>query len=263
MTDILHNIVNKKKERLAQNKLNCTIYDLKEEISNKKYDIRNFQNALINKINLKQPAIIAEIKQASPSKGILTNNFNPIQIAKSYEENGAACLSVLTEEHFFKGSKKFLTESKLACKIPVLRKDFIIDEYQIFEAKAIGADCILLIVSILDRYQLLDFENIATELDMNILVEVHNQKELDLAFQMKTNLIGINNRNLRSFSTDLNITLNLLKYIPNEKIIITESGISTKEDISLMMKNNVNAFLIGEFFMKHENPGNALKSLIR
>lgn len=260
MTDILKKIIATKKEELKLLKAEFSIKNLEDQI--KYHEFRNFLGALKKKILLNKPAIIAEIKKASPSKGVLSKDFNPSNIAAQYEKNGAACLSVLTDVQFFHGSKQFLNQAKYACSLPVLRKDFIIDEYQILESKSIGADCILLIASILTKNQLIDFENVALDLGMNVLVETHNIAELESALNMKTDLIGINNRNLNSFKTDLKTTIEMLSNIPNNKIVITESGISSKEDILRMRDNNVNVFLIGEHFMIQKDPGEALRKLI-
>ncbi|PWB49284.1 MAG: indole-3-glycerol phosphate synthase TrpC [Nitrosomonadales bacterium] len=222
---------------------------------------RDFSGAMRGKIAAGKPAVIAEIKKASPSRGIIRENFDPAAIAKSYEQHGAACLSVLTDTQFFKGSKNDLIEARNACALPVLRKDFMIDPYQICRARTIGADCILLIVAALDLPRMREMEAVAHELGMAVLVESHDAAELELALQLKTPLIGINNRNLRTFETRLETTLELLPRIPKDRIVITESGILKAEDVQRMRENNVNAFLVGEAFMRAEDPGVELARL--
>jgi len=223
--------------------------------------LRDFIAALRDKIDQNQPAVIAEIKKASPSKGVLRENLDPAGIAKNYAQHGAACLSVLTDKQFFQGSPTYLKLARDACNLPVLRKDFIIDPYQISETRAMGADCLLLIVAALDLARLKEFESVASTLGLSVLVEVHDQAELELALQLHTPMIGINNRNLITFETRLETTLNLLPEIPNDRIVITESGILKRENISLMRGKNVHAFLVGEAFMRAENPGQMLSDL--
>jgi indole-3-glycerol phosphate synthase len=197
----------------------------------------------------------------SPSKGVFREDFNPAEIAKSYEKHGAACLSVLTDKEYFQGSARYLREARQACTIPVLRKDFLVDPYQVYEARAMGADAILLIAAALDDAQMKDFESIAHELNMDVLVEVHDAHELERALKLNTPLLGINNRNLRTFEVSLQTTLSLLKDIPKEKRVVTESGILTKEDVALMRAAQVHAFLVGEAFMRQPDPGAALAEL--
>jgi indole-3-glycerol phosphate synthase len=221
---------------------------------------RDFVGAIRAKITSGKPAVIAEIKKASPSKGVIRADFNPAEIAKSYEAGGAACLSVLTDVEYFQGSTEYLKQARAACNLPVLRKDFMIDAYQVYEARAMGADCILLIAAAIDLAKMQELENIAHSLGMAVLVEVHNGEELDLALQLKTPLLGINNRNLRTFDVTLQTTLDLLPKI-KDKIIVTESGIFTSEDVALMRKNNVHTFLVGEAFMRQPDPGVALKEV--
>ncbi|MDP1897868.1 MAG: indole-3-glycerol phosphate synthase TrpC, partial [Sulfurimicrobium sp.] len=216
---------------------------------------RDFTGAIRGKIAAGKSAVIAEIKKASPSKGVIRAQFDPAAIARSYEQHGAACLSVLTDSQFFKGSKNDLIEARAACKLPVLRKDFMIDPYQICRARTIGADCILLIVAAMDLSRMKELEVVAHELGMSVLVESHNAAELELALQLKTPLIGINNRNLRTFETRLETTLELLPQIPQERIVITESGILKPDDVQRMRQHHVNAFLVGEAFMRAEDPG--------
>ena len=222
---------------------------------------RDFVGAIRAKIAAGRPAVIAEIKKASPSRGVIRENFDPAAIARSYEAHGAACLSVLTDVQFFQGSKSHLIEARAACKLPVLRKDFMIDAYQVCRARAIGADAILLIVAALELSQMKELEALAHELGMAVLVESHDAAELELALQLKTPLIGINNRNLRTFDTRLATTLDLLPRIAADRIVVTESGILQPEDVQLMRGHGVNAFLVGEAFMRAEDPGTALELL--
>jgi len=216
---------------------------------------RDFVGAIRAKIAIDQPAVIAEIKKASPSKGVIRENFRPVEIAATYAAHGAACLSVLTDELYFQGSPEYLKEARAACSIPVLRKDFMIDPYQVYEARAMGADCILLIAAALELPQMQELEAIAHDLDMAVLVEVHDGDELDLALQLKTPLVGINNRNLRTFEVTLDTTLGLLSRIPEDRIVVTESGIFTPEDVALMRRHHVDTFLVGEAFMRQPDPG--------
>lgn len=216
---------------------------------------RDFVGAIRHKINAGQAAVIAEIKKASPSKGVIREDFQPAQIAASYEKGGAACLSVLTDRDFFQGSPEYLQQARAACALPVLRKDFMIEAYQVYEARAMGADCILLIAAALDLPRMRQLETIAHDLDMAVLVEVHNGEELDLALQLETPLLGINNRNLRTFEVTLDTTLGLLPRIPAGKIVVTESGIFTPEDVALMRQHEVHTFLVGEAFMRQPEPG--------
>ncbi|MEO1957556.1 MAG: indole-3-glycerol phosphate synthase TrpC, partial [Methylophilaceae bacterium] len=205
--------------------------------------------------------VIAEIKKASPSKGVIREDFNPAEIAKSYEQAGAACLSVLTDEKYFQGSAAYLKQARDACKLPVLRKDFMVDPYQVVEARAMGADCILLIAAALELKQMQLLEDVSHELGMAVLVEVHNQEELDLALELATPLVGINNRNLRTFDVTLQTTIDLLKKLPDDRFVITESGIFTPEDVALMREHNVNGFLVGEAFMRQPDPGAEFKKV--
>lgn len=222
---------------------------------------RDFTGAIRHKIAAGQAAVIAEVKKASPSKGVLRADFRPAQIAASYEAHGAACLSVLTDRQFFQGAIDYLQAARAACALPVLRKDFLVDPYQVFEARAMGADAILLIAAALDLPTMQDFEAIATSFGMAVLVEVHNGDELDLALQLDTPLLGINNRNLRSFEVSLQTTLDLLPRIPADKIVVTESGILAAGDVALMRQHAVHAFLVGEAFMRAPEPGEALAAL--
>jgi len=216
---------------------------------------RDFTGAIRAKIAAGQAAVIAEIKKASPSKGVLRADFRPAEIAASYAQHGAACLSVLTDAQFFQGSAAYLKQARAACALPVLRKDFIVDEYQVYEARAMGADAILLIAAALDVVQMRAFEALARGLGMAVLVEVHDGAELDAALQLATPLIGVNNRNLRTFEVSLQTTLDLLPRIPAERIVVTESGILKVEDAGLMRSHDVHAFLVGEAFMRADDPG--------
>ena len=222
---------------------------------------RDFVGALRAKIAAGQPAVIAEIKKASPSKGVIRPDFHPAEIAASYEKGGAACLSVLTDVQYFQGCADYLMQARAACALPVLRKDFIIDPYQVYEARAMGADCILLIVAALDLPTMQALEALAFELGMAVLVESHNAEELDAALQLKTPLMGINNRNLRSFEVSLDTTLALLPRIGSDRIVITESGILAPADVAKMRSHQVNGFLVGEAFMRAADPGAELARL--
>ena len=222
---------------------------------------RDFVGAIRARIAAGQPAVIAEIKKASPSKGVLRADFHPAEIAADYAAHGAACLSVLTDRQFFQGAPEYLQAARAACSLPVLRKDFLVDAYQVYEARAMGADAILLIAAALDLATMREFEAIAQRLGLGVLVEVHDGEELESALQLETPLIGINNRNLRSFEVSLQTTLELLPRIPAGRIVVTESGILAADDVALMRTNRVNAFLVGEAFMRAPNPGQALAGL--
>jgi len=222
---------------------------------------RDFLGSLYRKIETGRPAVIAEVKKASPSRGVLRENFDPAQIAVSYERGGAACLSVLTDVDFFRGADSYLQQARAACSLPVLRKDFIIDPYQVYEARVLGADCILLIVAALGDAMLLDLLQLAGHLGMDVLVEVHERVELERVLLTPMTLIGINNRDLHSFETSLEVTLELLEGIPDDRLVVTESGIHTSADVTLMRSRGVNAFLVGEAFMKAPEPGEKLVEL--
>jgi indole-3-glycerol phosphate synthase len=222
---------------------------------------RGFERALRTKIAANQPAVIAEIKKASPSKGVMRENFNPAEIAGQYARAGAACLSVLTDRDYFQGHADFLKASRRACALPVLRKDFMVDAYQVYEARYWGADAILLIVAALSDAQLAELETVALQLGMDVLVEIHDGDELDRALKLKSPLLGINNRNLRTFETSLQTTLDLLPRVPSDRLLITESGILSPSDVTLMREHGVHGFLVGEAFMRQPNPGQALQSL--
>ncbi|MEI7432129.1 MAG: indole-3-glycerol phosphate synthase TrpC [Betaproteobacteria bacterium] len=222
---------------------------------------RDFVDAIRSKLATGQSAVIAEIKKASPSKGVLRTDFHPAEIAADYAAHGAACLSVLTDKQFFQGAPEYLQAARAACSLPVLRKDFLVDAYQVYEARAMGADAILLIASALDLATMREFEGIAQSLGLGVLVEVHDGEELDMALQLETPLIGINNRNLRTFEVSLQTTLELVPRIPSGRIVVTESGILAASDVQLMRQNNVNTFLVGEAFMRASSPGGALAEL--
>jgi indole-3-glycerol phosphate synthase len=254
MSDILNKIIATKVVEVAAAKAQKSLVTLQAEAQNAS-PVRNFVQSIQNKIDLGQAAVIAEIKKASPSKGIIRADLQPAEIAKSYAQCGAACLSVLTDVEYFQGSVAYLQQARAACNLPVLRKDFMIDEYQVYEARAMGADCILLIAAALTLEQMQALEAVAHALGMAVLVEVHNGEELTAALQLKTPLLGINNRNLRTFEVTLNTTLQLLPCIPADKIIVTESGIFTKDDVALMRSNQVHTFLVGEAFMRQPDPG--------
>jgi indole-3-glycerol phosphate synthase len=222
---------------------------------------RDFVAALRARLDAGRPAVIAEIKKASPSRGVLRENFDPAAIAASYERHGAACLSVLTDAEFFQGSLEHMQRARAACALPVLRKDFTVDPYQVYEARSAGADCILLIVGTLDIARMTELEDVARSLGMAVLVEAHDARELDSALALKTPLIGINNRNLRTFETRLTTTLDLLERVPRERIVITESGILAREDVERLRAHRVGCFLVGEAFMRADDPGAELARL--
>jgi indole-3-glycerol phosphate synthase len=260
MTDILNKIIATKVTEIAAAKAKVSTDTIKLQ-AQAASPVRDFIGSIRAKIHQELPAVIAEIKKASPSKGVIRADFHPAEIAKSYEKGGAACLSVLTDVEYFQGSAGYLKEARAACNLPVLRKDFMIDNYQVYEARAMGADCILLIAAALDLAKMRALETIAHELGMAVLVEVHNAEELEAALQLTTPLLGINNRNLRTFDVTLQTTLDLLARIPEDKIVVTESGIFTSDDVALMRKNNVHAFLVGEAFMRQPEPGEALATV--
>lgn len=254
MSDILKKILATKEIEVAASKAAVSLDQL-QALAEAQPEPRDFVGSIYKKVVANKPAVIAEIKKASPSKGVIREDFNPAQIAKSYEKGGAACLSVLTDAEYFQGSAEYLRQARAACKLPVLRKDFMIDAYQIFEARAMGADCVLLIVAALELKQMQALELLANELGMAVLVEVHDSDELELALQLDTPLIGINNRNLRTFEVSLQTTLDLLKVLPEDRFVVTESGIFTPEDVKLMRDNDVQAFLVGEALMRQPDPG--------
>ena len=258
--DILLKILTRKKAEIAARKNLVTSSQLQAALPFASAP-RGFIQSLRDKNEQGLSAIIAEIKKASPSQGVIRENFDPVEIAQSYASAGAACLSVLTDVDFFQGHDDYLIAARNACSLPVIRKDFIIDEYQIVEARTLGADCILLIVSALDDKALNHLHQVANDLGMDVLVEVHDQQELDRTVNLNLSLVGINNRNLRTFETSLLTTINLLDQIPDGCTVVTESGIHTSVDVKLMRDNNVNTFLVGEAFMRAEQPGEALRSL--
>ena len=259
-SDILKRILAVKREEVAAASASKPLAVMRAE-AEAQPATRDFVGAIRNKIAAGKPAVIAEIKKASPSKGIIRADFRPAEIATDYAAHGAACLSVLTDRQFFQGAPKFLQEARATCALPVLRKDFLVDPYQVYEARAMGADAILLIASALDLPTMREFEAIAQSLGLAVLVEVHDGDELDLALQLETPLIGINNRNLRSFEVSLQTTLALLPRIPPGRLVVTESGILTSDDVDLMRQNAVNTFLVGEAFMRQPSPGLALRAL--
>ena len=254
MSDILNKILATKVIEVAAAKVQISLDDVKRLAENQPKP-RDFVGALRAKIAAGNAAVIAEIKKASPSKGVIRENFNPAEIAKSYEAGGAACLSVLTDIEYFQGSADYLKQARAACNLPVLRKDFMIDAYQVYEARAMGADCILLIVAALELSKMRELETVAHQLGMSVFVEVHDGDELELALQLETPLVGINNRNLRTFDVTLQTTLGLLHSLPDDRIIVTESGIFTADDVKLMRDNHVHTFLVGEAFMRQPEPG--------
>lgn len=260
MSDILNKIVAVKREEIAAAVKKKSLEVMRADAESRILT-RDFVGAMRAQIAAGRPAVIAEIKKASPSKGVLREDFIPADIAQSYAEHGAACLSVLTDKQFFQGSVDYLKQARASCQLPVLRKDFMVDPYQIYEARAMGADCILLIAACLDDAQMVELEAIARSLDMAVLVEVHDGAELMRALRLKTPLIGVNNRNLRTFEVTLDTTLSLLKEVPSDRLLVTESGVQTREDVLRLGAAGVHAFLVGEAFMRATDPGEALSAL--
>ncbi len=260
MSDILNKIVAVKREEVAAALGKKSLAAMRADAESRVLT-RDFEGAMRAKIAAGQAAVIAEIKKASPSKGVLRADFVPADIAQSYAEHGAACLSVLTDKQFFQGSVDYLKQARASCDLPVLRKDFMIDAYQVYEARVMGADAILLIAACLDDAQMADLEAIARSLDMAVLVEVHDRAELDRALKLKTRLVGINNRNLRTFEVTLQTTLDMLPDVPADRLLVTESGILNAADVKRMRDANVHAFLVGEAFMRAAEPGEALAKL--
>ncbi len=260
MSDILDKIVAVKREEVAAALAKKSLAMVRADAESRVLT-RDFEGALRAKIAAGQAAVIAEIKKASPSKGVLRQEFIPADIAQSYAEHGAACLSVLTDKQFFQGSVDFLKQARASCDLPVLRKDFLIDVYQVYEARAMGADAILLIAACLDDVHMAEMEAVARSLDMAVLVEVHDRAELDRALKLKTRLVGINNRNLKTFEVSLQTTLDMLPSVPADRLLITESGILSADDVKRMREAHVNAFLVGEAFMRAAEPGEALAKL--
>ena len=260
MSDILEKIVAVKHQEVAQ-ALKRKPLALVRQDAESRLLTRDFEGALRRKIAAGQAAVIAEVKKASPSKGVLRADFIPADIAQSYAEHGAACLSVLTDRQFFQGEPDFLKQARASCDLPVLRKDFMVDAYQVYEARAMGADCILLIAACLDDAQMRDLEAIALGLNMAVLVEVHDAAELERALRLQTPLLGVNNRNLKTFEVSLDATLGLLGQVPADRLLVTESGITTGDDVRRLRAAGVQAFLVGEAFMRAEDPGAALAQL--
>lgn len=261
---VLTKIIDRKFEEIAERSRTVSIADLKARIADQKgseTDPRGFVASMRTRLEQGRSAVIAEIKKASPSKGVLRDPFYPAEIARSYEAGGASCLSVLTDKDFFQGGEAYLQEARSAVSLPVIRKDFIVEPYQVYEARAIGADCILLIVSALEDEKMAELNALALELGMDVLIEVHDQPELERSLPLGNTLVGINNRNLHTFEVTLDTTLNLLKQIPGDRVVVTESGILVPEDVALMRQHQVNAFLVGEAFMRAEHPGERLAQL--
>jgi len=258
MSDILNKILDVKADEVSAARKYQSFASLRAEVESNKEaraDLRDFEASLRGKIIAGKAAVIAEVKKASPSKGVLRPDFKPAEIAQSYAEHGAACLSVLTDVQFFQGAPEYLQQARAACNLPALRKDFMIDPYQVYQARHWGADCILLIVAALDHGLMAELEACAHELGMGVLVEVHNGEELEAALKLKTAMLGINNRNLRTFEVSLDTTIGLLPRITPDKLVITESGIMSAADVTRMREANVHGFLVGEAFMRAENPG--------
>jgi indole-3-glycerol phosphate synthase len=260
MSDILRRIVEVKHEEIAAAKARCGLATLRAQAL-AAGGVRDFEGTLRRRVAARGPAVIAEIKKASPSKGVIREHFVPAEIAASYARHGAACLSVLTDERFFQGSAASLQQARAACELPVLRKDFIVDEYQLAQSRAMGADCVLLIAACLSDAQLAELEAAARELGLAVLVEVHDGDELERALRLKTPLLGINNRDLRTFEVSLQTTLGLLPRVPADRLVITESGILSATDVQRLRAAGVHAFLVGEAFMRATDPGLALGQL--
>ncbi|MBC8211141.1 MAG: indole-3-glycerol phosphate synthase TrpC [Gammaproteobacteria bacterium] len=260
--DILNRIVARKREEISARKAQVSQPELERLLSTAS-PVRGFVSALKSKMDQQQSAVIAEIKKASPSKGVIRENFNPAEIARQYQQGGAACLSVLTDVDFFQGADEYLIAARRACELPVIRKDFIIDPYQVIEARVMGADCILLIVAALDDVQLDLLYHQAVELGMDVLVEVHDEQEMQRALKLDLPMVGINNRNLRTFETSLHTTLKMLHMVPASCFVVTESGIHSRQDVQFMRDHQVNAFLVGEAFMRADNPGQSLSEIFR
>lgn len=258
--DILKKIVARKLEEIDERLASVSLDQLKAQLDDADAP-RGFVQSLKDKIAAGQSGVISEIKKASPSKGVLREHFVPAEIAKSYADHGAACLSVLTDVDFFQGGDAYLKQARAACSLPVIRKDFIVDSYQVYEARAMSADCILLIVACLTDRQLADLNALAMKLGMDVLIEVHDAEELERALKVPNPMIGINNRNLRTFDVSLQTTLDLLTSISDDRLVVTESGIHAPEDVALMREHNVNAFLVGEAFMRADEPGEKLAAL--
>ncbi|MDA0821902.1 MAG: indole-3-glycerol phosphate synthase TrpC [Proteobacteria bacterium] len=259
-TNILDEIVRHKREEVNGRRADVPLGKIQERASHAP-PVRDFTGALLQRIEQGLPAVIAECKKASPSKGLIRENYDPAKIAQSYEHGGASCLSVLTDQHYFQGSDDHLVAARSACALPIIRKDFIIDHYQVYEARALGADCILLIVACLDDTALEELAQLASVLGMDALIEVHDRAELERALRLRLRLIGINNRDLRRFVTNIDTTIGLLADVPDDRIVVTESGIHSAADVEKLRSHGVNAFLVGEAFMRAPDPGEMLKQM--
>lgn len=260
MSTILDTILLRKRDEVAERRERVSLFELKTRAASASPP-RGFAVAIERKIAAGDAAVIAEVKKASPSKGVIRADFDPAAIARSYEAGGAACLSVLTDIDFFQGADEYLLAAREACRLPVLRKDFIVDAYQLYEARVLGADCVLLIAAALDDVQLAEYAYIADELGMDVLVEVHDLDELERALPIPARLLGINNRNLKTFEVSLQTTLDLQSAVPADRVLVTESGILARPDVALMRENDIHAFLVGEAFMRQPDPGVALSDL--
>lgn len=261
MPTILEDIIAEKHREIATRSDKLPQELIEHMIAEMNETPRGFYRALADKVAKGENAVIAEVKKASPSKGVIRENFNPVEIAISYEKHGAACLSVLTDEKFFQGSEAYLDAARDAVKLPVIRKDFIVDSYQVYESRAMGADCILLIAACLTHDEMQSLTSLAYELGMDVLIEVHNQAELDKVVGIPVRMLGINNRNLHTFDVDLQTTIKLAEQLPKELLVVTESGIATKDEVSLMNEHGIRSFLVGESFMRHAEPGEKLAEL--
>ena len=257
---ILKKILQRKAEEVEERSARCSIEELQEKIAQAPA-LRPFHAAIREKVSAGQPAVIAEIKKASPSKGLIRKDFDPAKIARSYEEAGACCLSVVTDVDFFQGADEYLQSAREACQLPVIRKDFVIDPYQVYEARALGADCVLLIAAVLKDREMRELSDLADSLGLDVLVEIHNREELERAHVLRCPVIGINNRDLHSFETSLQTTLGLMIDVFPDRTVITESGINSRDDVLLMRKNGVNGFLVGESLMRADDPGEKLREL--
>ncbi len=258
--DILNKILARKHQEIEARQQQQPVASLRQQAEQASTP-RGFVAALQARVARGESAVIAEIKKASPSKGVIRENFDPVEIARSYQAGGASCLSVLTDRDFFQGHEDFLVAARAACELPVIRKDFIVDPYQVVESRAIGADCILLIVAALDDAALADLYSMACSLGMDVLVEVHDRDELERALRLELALVGINNRDLRTFDTSLETTIDMLDAIPENCLVVTESGIHSRDDVALMRRHGVHAFLVGEAFMRQPDPGQGLRTL--
>ena len=258
--DILQRILQRKSEEVEERRAHVPLEEITEQ-AKQAPALRPFHRTIVERVSSGKAAVIAEIKKTSPSKGLIRKDFAPAARAKSYEKGGACCLSVVTDVDFFQGSDDYLRSAREACKLPVIRKDFVIDPYQVYEARVLGADCILLLAAALEDRQLRELTDIAASLEMDVLIEIHNREELERAHVLRLPVIGINNRDLHTFETSLQTTLGLLVDVFPDRTVITESGIHSRDDVKLMQKNGVNAFLVGEALMTADNPGDRLKEL--